>query len=264
MTDNASSNDLCINFTLQELLPELNSTERSQRRLRYYGHILNLACMAYLYGHDAESFEVEHMVNEILVREEEELKAWRRFGPLGKLHNLIVWVRRSDQRKAFFLSLSRAGEKGAGLMLIQDNSTRWNSVYDSVARAMKKQNEVQMFIIRTSYPVERDITKQMNEKDKLTVEDWRVLSEIIRILKPFKDQTMRLQSRAIHAHHGSLWEAFPSLKYLLTHIKSMLEQYEIETTPFNPSKLNHAVNPPELDYEIEKNRKHIKTSINNY
>jgi hypothetical protein len=28
MTDNASSNDLCIDFTLQNLFPEFNSTER--------------------------------------------------------------------------------------------------------------------------------------------------------------------------------------------------------------------------------------------
>jgi hypothetical protein len=90
MTDNASSNDLCIDFTLQDLLPELDAIERSRRRLRCYGHILNLACMAYLYGVNAESFEAEHMVNEILIREEENFTAWRRFGPLGKLHNLIV------------------------------------------------------------------------------------------------------------------------------------------------------------------------------
>jgi hypothetical protein len=85
----------------------------------------------------------------------------------------------------------------------------------------------------------------------------------MRILKPFKDQTMRLQSRAVHAHRGSLWEAFPPLKYLLTHIKRILEEYEIEPTPLNPPELNPAANLPELDDEIDESRKHIKTSIDN-
>jgi hypothetical protein len=35
----------------------------------------------------------------------------------------------------------------------------------------KKQNELQMFIIRTSYPLERDANKQANEKDKISIED---------------------------------------------------------------------------------------------
>jgi hypothetical protein len=103
ITNNTNLNNVCINLTLKQLLPYLSKTERSQRRLRCYGHILNLACITYLYGHEAESFEAEHMVNEILAREEEDLKAWRRFGPLGKLHNLIVWIRRSDQRRTLFL-----------------------------------------------------------------------------------------------------------------------------------------------------------------
>src|SRR5450755_3750008 len=66
ITDNAISNDLCIDFTLEDLFPDLISAEREYRRLRYYGHVLNLACITYFYGHDAESFEAEHMVNDIL------------------------------------------------------------------------------------------------------------------------------------------------------------------------------------------------------
>jgi hypothetical protein len=90
MTDNANSNDLCIHSTLKTLFLTLTYTERSQRRLRYYDHILNLACMAYFYGHQAESFETEHIINEILVREEKDLKAWKKFSPFKKIHNLIV------------------------------------------------------------------------------------------------------------------------------------------------------------------------------
>ena len=51
--------------------------------------------MAYLYGHKAESYEAEYMVNKIYIREEEDFKAWRKQGPLGKLHNLVMWIKRS-------------------------------------------------------------------------------------------------------------------------------------------------------------------------
>jgi hypothetical protein len=204
ITDNATSNDLCIDFTLEDLLPDLTSAERKYRRLRYYGHVLNLACMTYFYGHDAESFEIEHMVNNILQREVEDLKLWRKLGPLGKLHNITVWIRRNDWRRTLFLSFSKAGEPGAALMLKQDNSTRWNSVYDSIKRAFEKQGAVQALLIHATYPLKKDSAKQIDAEDVLTAEDWRVLAEILHILKPFKGQTMRLQSRAVEDHHGSL------------------------------------------------------------
>ena len=79
------------------------------------------------------------MVNEVLRREKEELEAWRKWDPIGKLHNIVVWVRRSHGRRELFLSLA-IDEEGKKLMLIQDNATRWNSVYSMVERAMKKRD----------------------------------------------------------------------------------------------------------------------------
>ena len=38
------------------------------------------------------------------------------------------------------------------------------------------------------------------------------------ILKPFYDQTKRLQSRAKAETHGALWEAYISIELLLSHI----------------------------------------------
>jgi hypothetical protein len=73
--DNANSNDTCVYHILIFLFPDLSEIQRTQRRLRYFSHILNLACGSYLYGHDPDSFEVEIIVLKSLICEQEELKA---------------------------------------------------------------------------------------------------------------------------------------------------------------------------------------------
>jgi hypothetical protein len=74
ITDNARSNNTAVEYLLTTLFLTLTETKRTQRRLRYFGHILNLAYGAYLYGHDPESFEMKVIVLEALAREQEKLK----------------------------------------------------------------------------------------------------------------------------------------------------------------------------------------------
>ena len=57
VTDNATNNDTCVDILLRKLLPELIQTQREHRRLRCWGHILNLAAKAFLFGTNAEDFE---------------------------------------------------------------------------------------------------------------------------------------------------------------------------------------------------------------
>jgi hypothetical protein len=95
VTDNTSSNDTCVYHILTSLFPDLSKIQRTQRRLRYFGHILNLACGSYLYGHDPDFFEIKVIVLKSLAREQEELKVWKKRGPIGKLHNIVAFIRRS-------------------------------------------------------------------------------------------------------------------------------------------------------------------------
>jgi len=66
VADNAGSNDTCNECVFKELKFVLMSAQRSYRRLRCYGHILNLAANVYLWGKEPESFEAEILVNNIL------------------------------------------------------------------------------------------------------------------------------------------------------------------------------------------------------
>jgi hypothetical protein len=45
-----------------------------------------------------------------LQQEEKELKAWRKLGPIGKLHNVITYIRKTPQRREAILDLVKNEE----------------------------------------------------------------------------------------------------------------------------------------------------------
>ena len=62
---------------------------------------------------------------------------WRKFGCLGRLHNLVRYIRLTPQRREEFATIVVGGDLSAfdGLELIQNNSTRWSSWFHSITRA---------------------------------------------------------------------------------------------------------------------------------
>lgn len=118
VTDNASSNDTAVAAICARL--KLKG-EHQRRRLRCMGHIINLAAKAFLFGDEAAlqkafAFEIEQTQSASLkleVKHALELLAfWRKRGSVGKLHNLILWIRRSPQRRDEFMKFA-AGEPKA-------------------------------------------------------------------------------------------------------------------------------------------------------
>ena len=85
MLDNVSSNDTCVREILAKIRPDLDQKER---RLRCFGHIVNLAAKVFLFGNDPQAFEAEMIVADILQQEKKALASWRKLGPIGKLHNI--------------------------------------------------------------------------------------------------------------------------------------------------------------------------------
>ncbi|KAM3537964.1 hypothetical protein ARSEF1564_009127 [Beauveria bassiana] len=123
--DNAESNDAAMEVIGGEL-----RFVRSTRRGRYFGHSLNLSAKALLFGHNAAAFEEQ--LSGAAPLSEAEHTLWRRKGPVGKLHNLVVDVRRSDQltyllrsiqRSEFDMSSDPKIQASTPLDLIIDNDT---------------------------------------------------------------------------------------------------------------------------------------------
>jgi hypothetical protein len=61
--------------------------------------------------------------------------------------------------------------------------------------------------------------------DRISREDWEVLTEYMAILAPFKE-VKELEGQPYHGNRGSIWEVLPSMEYLLEHLETMKERYE--------------------------------------
>lgn len=105
LSDNASSNDTCVDNVLRTTSPELSPARRKARRLRRLGHVVNLCACALLIGKDSKKTlrELESP------SEEESENMWRDRGPVGKLHNIIKYIRWTPQRREQFASIRIRG-----------------------------------------------------------------------------------------------------------------------------------------------------------
>jgi hypothetical protein len=223
ISDNASSNDTCLLNFYGDLDAEMSLVDIRARRMRCYGHILNLVARAFLYGEDFEAFEAESQVFNFLGRHEDDLRHWRKKGPVGKLHNVVKFIRSSPQRSELFKKISRendeaqeyllAGESTAELEVVMNNDTRWNSTYLMISRALVKQGDIRAFLVHP------EVEKWLPEADMLKGDDWRLLAEIKHILEPFYLQTMRTQGWGSEGGNGRLWEVMTGMEYLLEHLE---------------------------------------------
>lgn len=265
VSDNASNNDTCLEAVAEQL--DLNANER---RLRCAGHVLNLIGQNILFGTDKSTLEPEDVE---ITKEADtlalELAKWRKRGPVGKLHNLIVWIRRSTlQRERFEAKQLELGlEKHE---LIQDNSTRWNSVFYSMKRAVEQKQAIESILEEelaewNTYVLE--ITQQGRVPlsdtdaraqpaildDKLTQDDWFVITEYLRILAPLEEATKRLQGRGQGGSHGCVWQVIPVMEALLRHFEQLRLRYKI-APPGEQSQvsLNEVQNTPVSEQNTSK------------
>ncbi|KAH7463402.1 hypothetical protein FOMA001_g18073 [Fusarium oxysporum f. sp. matthiolae] len=225
--DNAASNDVCLRNLYTTLDASITRADTEARRMRCFGHILNLVAQAFLYGDDAASFGLQSEAYDMLERVEEDLEHWRAKGPVGKLHNIVKFIRASPQRTETFKAHARdqeevdiyklAEESTAELEVIQNNATRWNSTYMMIERALVKQSELNSFIQELG--LEADASKRVPTADILTSDDWKVLREVSHILEPVYNITIRTQGWGTSGGHGRLWEVMTGMEFVLEHLE---------------------------------------------
>jgi len=226
--DNAYNNDTCI----QQLGIELgwSSNEATQRRLRCFGHIINLAAQAYLFGEKDEAFE------ESLRKHAEELKAgqlklWELHGPIGKLHYIVAYIRKTPQRRQAFKRLH--GDFDApDLDLLCDNATRWNSAYRMIQRAFQLRPQIEHYCFQhtaNSYPPKQG-DDGLIPAQILSQNDWYILTHLNRGLEHFHHATLRLEGAAKQAVFGSVWECVPIMELLLQSLTDLQEKYPNQQT----------------------------------
>ncbi|KJZ71564.1 hypothetical protein HIM_09033 [Hirsutella minnesotensis 3608] len=244
--DNAESNDKAMDIIGGEL-----GFTGSQRRGRCFGHIINLSAKALLFGHNVEAFEDQLDGEHALSETEHDL--WRRKGPVGKLHNLVVAVRRSDQLTYLLRSIQRCDfdtspdsqfRSRNTLDLVADNDTRWLSQLYMIRRALKLRPYIEQLIFKHQQQWEQDnrskITGRLRgsarmpqtclEENQLSAKDWEVLKHLAKLLGFYEDAVKTLEGdgqarkwkHGWTGSYGNVWEIIQGFEFLL----EVLEDYK--------------------------------------
>jgi hypothetical protein len=244
ISDNARNNSEPLGFLGTEF-----HFDPQRRWLRGVGHIFNLCRQAVLFGKDFDPFARE--VRDLQL-EELQLVKWRRRGPIGKLHNIIVYLDASPQRWETRVELQREligptqpeGKKEV-YEIVKGVITRWNSFDDSAARALYLRPAIDEFVqreqvgwnnyVRRTQGSGRQVARSEPSviRDKLSSDEWAAIAQYHRILKSLKDATWLLQRstggtsyqlivmtslkhRIFSTFEIPVWQSVPSFKFHVT------------------------------------------------
>ena len=77
-------------------------------------------------------------------------------------------------------------------LMVLNNETRWGSTYDIIKSAIKNRERLTIYMNQTP-----DLAE-----DRLSEQDWEDLSDMMMMLKPFKDVTLMGQKK--NSFNGSI------------------------------------------------------------
>ncbi|KAM4066687.1 restless-like transposase [Hirsutella rhossiliensis] len=167
---------------------------------------------------------------------EAEHTLWRHKGPVGKLHNLVVDVRRSDHLTYLLRSIQRAEFDTSSdsrvrarkpLDLSMDNDTRWLFQLYIIRRAIKPSPVSRTADLKASRTgsVRKSAKKPRIclEDNQLTANDWDVLEHLAKLLGFYEDAVkilegdgqQRKRKRGWVGSYGNVWEVVQGFEFLL-------------------------------------------------
>ncbi|KAF4895140.1 Zinc finger BED domain-containing protein RICESLEEPER 2 [Colletotrichum fructicola] len=132
--DNATNSDTCLASFYPWINPRMTSRDCKAHRMRCHGHILNLVAKSLLFGSDFEIFEAESEFYRTVHRDEEDLKLWRKTGPVGKLRNIVRFIRASPKRSERFKKVAKAVGGGSHYCLFTRSSSELQLILNNNTR----------------------------------------------------------------------------------------------------------------------------------
>jgi hypothetical protein len=96
-------------------------------RIRCFRYIINLVTRALLFPRE------EHLPEDPDV---EDFDGWRKFRPISRLQNLVVWIYRSQLVTDYLRDLQRESGCEKILDVVVNNATRWLSQFYMIKRAL--------------------------------------------------------------------------------------------------------------------------------
>ncbi|TMI78761.1 MAG: hAT transposon family protein, partial [Bacteroidetes bacterium] len=199
MLDSASNNTTAI-FELQPLLESRFGADAvligpGERRLRCFGHGLNLGAKDMIFGHNLQAIESQSFNLDDEKAQEEEFLRWRKAGATGKGHNLVIFIKGSDQRQAAFRKVQmEMCHWDHSIMPPLNNKAHWNTVLLMINALLNCREPIELYInISLS-------GKTMDKKDKARLErcrldenEWEELIQLHALLYEFWELTMKMQ-----------------------------------------------------------------------
>jgi hypothetical protein len=214
------------------------------RRLRCAGHVINLIARHLLFGFDKNLFEFEGSVPANL---KEELNRWRRTGPVGKAHNLIVWTYASPQRRKrwhhaqfkYFKSIIDSTEWHTIKIreLHRSNDTRWNSIYDEIKTLLKLRAPFEDFLTsehqrigkeksKGHWTQDEDHSQNTILRDMLNAEDWDILIQYQKLLEPCWLATVDLQGQPGDGKSCGISKVLFDLEFIVEELTAAYDRYK--------------------------------------
>jgi hypothetical protein len=182
------------------------------QRLRCQGHIINLSVNSFIYVTDKENLEEDEEPVK-LKQTLKEIEAWRKFGPIGKLHNIVVDIQSSAQKIQEFMVLSKQNRPA------RDNKTRWNSMARMIKKAITSPTHEAM----KSYVKRHQLEGVVD--DELLDEDWITLRNIHDFLDQLAQTTLALESSV-----STLDNVLPAMDFILKQFEEGKEKYKGDKT----------------------------------
>lgn len=102
MLNSTASDDVCVDLIVRRLYPKMSEKRRKQRRLRCLGHVINLAAQVFISGKEAEADLRDLEFYQLQGDFKSITEAWRKKGVLGKIHNIVKYIRMTPQRRQEF------------------------------------------------------------------------------------------------------------------------------------------------------------------
>jgi hypothetical protein len=208
MGDNVGNNDTMMQTISKELEKQHIDYHPVIHRLCCNGHIINLSVQAFLFGAHPDAVAQSDGSHELdSGPTAAELARWRKFGPLGRIYNVVQHIQQTPQRRQKFRTFSD------GLNLKRSNKTRWNSWYLMLDCAL-----------RTSVciGIESFCSEDAKiEPNRLSAIDWNTIKQIRRFLKGFYDTTTKTEGR-----DATIDKILPGMDFLLSKYEEGMSEYK--------------------------------------
>jgi hypothetical protein len=256
MLDNVTSNDRYVKLLIDKVKPR-DDRDLKPWRLRCMGYIINLIVKAFLFGTDLDAFELEAATTHDLQQEERQLKHWRKCGPIGKLHNIVMFIRKSPRRIEDFQKIQAIDmlQDFEFLQALADAAIRWNSTSTMMERGLHLKEAIDLFSMRYStaqHPRLHRDQPDMLTLDQLSEDDWEQIKHLFDLLKLFLELTSRMEGRGKNGDRGAVWETLPAMDLMLEHLEITKTQYaNLDATHlFVKASVNNAWDKLDKYYEL--------------